>query len=196
MKKVVPRNAVLIPDEAKRKFEGILNDTYQWPQVMFDNSMATFEMLKRPDTVVVIAIVEDELVIIDEFQPHGTPKESFPKGRVDESDAAIISAAEREMREETGYSFQNYRIVRVQQPELKIEWFVYTLLAWGPSGKASPELDPGEKIVVRLESFEAVKELAVKDNGYLRNAKDLFMNLQDLDGLRSLPEFVGEEVDR
>lgn len=53
MKKVIPDNAVLVPDAAQHVFEGMIFDVYQWPQKLFDGSEHTFEMLKRPDTVVV-----------------------------------------------------------------------------------------------------------------------------------------------
>ncbi len=54
MNKTVPDDAILIPDSAKRMFEGIIFDVYQWKQTQFDGTTRDFEMLKRPDTVVIL----------------------------------------------------------------------------------------------------------------------------------------------
>jgi len=32
MKKTIPADAVLVPDDAKRVFNGMIFDVYQWPQ--------------------------------------------------------------------------------------------------------------------------------------------------------------------
>jgi len=48
---------------------------YQWPQKMFDGSTATFEMIKRPDTVQIIATVGNKILMTQEEQP--TQKRSF-----------------------------------------------------------------------------------------------------------------------
>ena len=105
MQKIVPDDSVLIPPEASRVFEGQIFDTYQWSQTMFDGSSHTFEMLKRPDTVTVMCVVDEKVLVIDEEQPHVGTRRSFPGGRVDDTDASVEAAAKREVLEETGYSF-------------------------------------------------------------------------------------------
>ena len=42
---------MVIPHNAKKVFNGILFDVYQWKQKMFDNSIKTFEMLKRKSSL-------------------------------------------------------------------------------------------------------------------------------------------------
>ncbi len=84
MKKTLPENAILLPDNAKKVFTGHIFDVYQWPQEMFDGSTKTFELLKRPDTVQIIAIDNGELVLVNDEQPGRTPRIHFPGGRVDE----------------------------------------------------------------------------------------------------------------
>ena len=70
MKKIVPSNAVLIPRHAKRVFKGEIFEVYQWPQEMFDGSIKTFEMVRRPDTVATIAVIEDKIIVLEEEQPN------------------------------------------------------------------------------------------------------------------------------
>ena len=52
-----------LPKNSKLVFKGDMFDTYQWPQKMFDGSTRTFEMLKRADTVHLIATTEDNKII-------------------------------------------------------------------------------------------------------------------------------------
>jgi hypothetical protein len=59
-----------IPKKARRVFKGVIFDVYHWPQKMFDNSTVTFEMLKRADTLQVIAITPDKkILLLKEQQP-------------------------------------------------------------------------------------------------------------------------------
>src|ERR1700733_8127048 len=100
MKKIIPPSAVLIPDQAKRVFKGEIFDVYQWPQTMFDGTAATFEMLKRPDTVQAIAVVDDKILVLNDEQPHRGARLTFPGGRADKSNESTDAAIKREVHEE------------------------------------------------------------------------------------------------
>jgi ADP-ribose pyrophosphatase len=197
MQKILPEDAILIPDQAQCVFKGEIYDVYQWPQTMFDGSSATFEMLKRADTVVSICLVGDKVIVLDDEQPHTGSRKSFPSGRVEDSDDSLQAAAEREVLEETGYRFKNWRLVRVEQPHLKIEWFVYLFLAWEPDGeKQPPEPDRGEKITLHELSFSELKELVLANKGLLGESLSLIEDINKSDELLSLPEFKGIVADR
>lgn len=196
MKKTIPEDAVLIPDKAEKVFSGQIFDVYQWPQAMFDGSSATFEMLKRPDTVTVICVVDNKILALDEEQPNSGLRKSFPGGRVDETDDGIIAAAQREVQEETGYSFKNWRLLKVWQPHTKLEWFIYLVLAWGPSNQQPTAHEPGEKITMKQISFEDVKSLVITKSGYLGESTAIFENVNSIEELLQVPEFQGQEVDR
>lgn len=196
MKKVIPEDSVLVPDEAKRVFEGKIFDTYQWQQELFDGSEHTFEMLKRTDTVSVICVVEDKILVIEDEQPHLGTRESFPGGRVDPEDLTIEAAAQREIVEETGYSFKNWRLIKVWQPYRKMEWFVHVWLAWDVADQIPPSVDPGEKITVEKLSIEDLKQKVMGRVGYLSESAPIFENIESIDQLLKLPEFSGQTVDR
>jgi ADP-ribose pyrophosphatase len=196
MTKIVPEDSVLVPDGAKRVFSGMIYDVYQWPQKMFDGSSRTFEMLKRPDTVTVICVVDDKVLIVDDEQPYRGLRETFPGGRVDKGDTSIEAAARREVLEETGYSFKNWRLVKVWQPHNKIEWFVHVLLAWELAGKQDPNPDIGEKITLRNLSFDELKSLAANKSGYPGGSTAIVEEVENLQQLLALPEFTGQTVDR
>lgn len=196
MKKVIPTNAVLIPEEALAVFHGQIFDVYQWPQTLFDGSSHTFEMLKRPDTVVAICIVDDQILVVDDEQPHFGSRKSFPGGRVDESDESVEAAMQREVAEETGYSFKHWRLIQVHQPHNKIEWFVYLFVAWDVESHNKPHLDPGEKIITQGYDFSELKTMALNKTGYIGDVKDLFNELTSTEQLLAVPEFQGQSIDR
>lgn len=62
MRKYVPDGAKLLPKEAKKVFSGVISEVYQWPQELFDGTTATFEMIKRPDTVKIVVVLTPEEV--------------------------------------------------------------------------------------------------------------------------------------
>lgn len=186
-----------MPDSAERVFKGEIFDVYQWPQTMFDGSSATFEMLKRPDTVVAICLVNDCILVLDDEQPHTGSRKSFPSGRVEPTDPSTLVAAQREVLEETGYAFKNWRLLKVQQPHLKIEWFVYLWLAWEPAGeKRAATPDIGEKLSLHDLTFDEVKTLVINKDGRMGESLSVLEEVQRLDQLLSLPEFQGQEADR
>ncbi len=195
MQKTVPNDAVLIPEQATCVFKGEIFDVYQWPQTLFDGSTETFEMLRRPDTVVVICIVDGKLLVLDEVQPHRGARRNFPGGRVDESDATIIDAAKREVHEETGYTFAQWKLIQVTQPVAKMEWFIHTILALDVTGKDDPHRDAGEQITERLMDFDEVKRMAAAGEGYLFESEDIFKQVSTVADLTHLPEFTGRTLD-
>lgn len=196
MKKTIPEDAVLLPDNAELKFEGKIFSVYQWPQPMFDGSEATFEMLKRTDTVNAICLVDNKILLLDDIQPHAGGRKSLPGGRVDKTDPSIEAAIKREVQEETGYSFNNWRLVKVIQPYAKMEWFVHTWLAWEVAAQQDQQLDAGEKITVSLVDLSTMQELIRRKAGYLHELSDIFYTIKSPADLLNLPEFKGQAADR
>lgn len=196
MKKLVPDDSVLIPDKAKLVFKGVIFDVYQWPQKLYDGRVKTFEMLSRADTTAAICIVDNKIIVLDDEQPHSASRKVFPAGRVEPEDEITLNAAKREVSEETGYSFNNWRLVKVSQPSKKIEWFVSVWLAWEPTEKTDQHLDGGEKITVSLMDFDEVKRMSMDSVGYLGTNQDLFRRVSSIDELLELPEYSGQTIDR
>jgi ADP-ribose pyrophosphatase YjhB (NUDIX family) len=197
MKKTLPPRARLIPENATRVFRGQIFDVYQWPQKMYDGSDATFEMLRRPDTIQVIGIKDGKVVMVNDEQPHRGPELTFPGGRADETDPSWLDAAQREMREETGYSFKNWRLISVRQSAQKIEHFVVWYLATDVTSQQAQQLDAGEKITVEEIGFsELHNRVFSPDYPSLNYAADLFREYETLDSLLQAPEFQGTKADR
>lgn len=156
--KPLPENANLIPENAKLVFKGILFDTYQWQQKMFDGSFQTFEMLRRPDTALVIAVDNDQIVLLNEEQPGGIVQNGrLPGGRI-ESGENPLEAAKREIVEELGEEYEKWALLEVKQPAIKIEWFTYVYVAVNKIAEQPTAHEAGEKIEIKRVSFEEFKE--------------------------------------
>ena len=152
-----------MPPNAKRVFQGVVFDVYQWQQKMFDGSYATFEKLKRKDTVVIIPITKDgKILITRQEQPGKEPFLSLAGGQIDEGEG-VFDAAKRELLEETGHEAYKWKLWMAHQPYSKIEWALYFFVAQDCIKIIDQELDPGERIVVEKVSFEDFTDVAVDE---------------------------------
>ncbi len=197
MKELVPKNAKLVPKGAERVFKGKIFDVYQWQQKMYDGTEKTFEMLKRPDTVEVIAIKNGKIVVLEEEQPDSPHSYyALPGGRHDVPGESTLVAAQRELLEEAGLRFKTWRLVNVVQPLSKSDWFIYRYLATDLDSEVAhaPEAD-GERIIVMEKTLDEVKQLlSTPKRGHL--PLELFSSLQSIEELVRMPTFEGREVDR
>lgn len=183
MRTIFPPNPSLIPKQAKCVFKGVIYSVYQWQQEMFDNTNATFEMLKRPDTVLVIPIIDDKILIAQELQPNYPIRLTrLLGGRHDHADETELQAAQRELLEETGLTFSDWRILNVTQPNRKIDQFVYTFVAKSKLSEEDKNLDNGEQITTKLVSLKELKTIATSPDSYLINSLELLgaANTEDL----------------
>lgn len=155
-----------IPAHAKRVFKGIIFDVYQWEQGMFDGTRAIFEKLKRPDTVVVFPVLPDgKIILTEQEQPGKVPFISAPCGRVEEGEDTL-TAAKRELLEESGYIAENFILWEARHPVSKIDWVVYVFVAKGLKKISDIEPDSGEKIKLMPLALEEVIEKATDENIY------------------------------
>ncbi len=189
MRNIIPKDAHLIPPQASRVFKGIIYDTYQWQQKLFDGSEKTFEMLRRPDTVKVIAVKDNRLVVLEQEQPNQASFCDIPGGMHDNEHESEMDAAKRELLEETGLTFGTWRLLEVTQPNYKIEQFVYIFLATDFESETEPHLDAGEKIEVKLLDLEEVKAmLDSPKNRYL--PKEILRRVDSIDELLTLAPYT------
>lgn len=152
----------MIPPNAKKVFDGEIFEVWQWEQSLYDGSVQMFERLRRPDTAQVLAVVGERIVVLSQEQPHRTqPYTSLPGGRCEKNEDPLL-CAQRELLEETGYASDDWVLLHQNQPAAKIEWTVFTYIARNCRQKTEPHLDAGEKITVRLLTFDEL--LALPDD--------------------------------
>jgi 8-oxo-dGTP pyrophosphatase MutT (NUDIX family) len=188
MRTVLPTRHRLLPPEAKLVFKGIIFDVYHWPQKMYDGTTETFEMLKRPDTVLVIAVRDDKIVILEEDQVSVGHFCGIPGGRNDRESEDELDAAKRELAEEAGLTFKTWKLLSVKQPHPKIDHFVYHFLATDFDKEVPRRLDNGEKTEVTLRDLAKVQSLV--DSPWARNiGQGILDKVSSLDELLMLPEY-------
>ncbi len=189
MRKIIPPNARLVPHNAELVFKGIIHEVYQWQQKMYDGTYETFEMLKRPDTVKVIAVKDGKLVILKQTQPDD--EEYFydvPGGRHDDESEDELQAAQRELLEETGMSFREWKLLTVRTAGGKVDQLIYTFLASEFVDQVDQRLDAGEKIELHLMTLEEVKELSKAANARFLPS-EILNQIDTIDQLLTLPEY-------
>ncbi|MBD3363571.1 NUDIX domain-containing protein [Candidatus Dojkabacteria bacterium] len=159
-----PKSKQPIPEHAKKVFEGVIFDVYQWEQEQFDGSKATFEKLKRPDTADVIAVTEQKEVVLTKQKFPGRKEFiGLPGGRIDDNEKPIV-AAKRELLEETGYVASEINLWYAYRPMEKIDWVIYIFIAKGCKRNEKPNPDPGEKIMIETVTIDEFIEMATSDN--------------------------------
>jgi ADP-ribose pyrophosphatase len=191
MRTILPPKYRLLPEDATCVFKGKIFDVYQWEQELYDGTTATYEMLKRPDTLQIFAIKDGKLVVLKEEQPSMGPAfYGLPGGRHDVEGETELQAAQRELREETGMEFKDWKLIKVAQPYSKIEWFMYYFVATGFESAGPIHLDAGEKIeVMLLDPDEAIK--LAKGDSSRHLPMEFIENLKSFDELADLPEYKG-----
>lgn len=155
-----------IPETAKLVFKGKIFDVYQWEQVLFNGSTATFEALKRPNTIQVIPTVGDpstgsgqvKILLALEEQPNKPLCNSFFGGRAEEGEEPLFTA-KRELLEETGLESDDWELIKTYESEGKIQWETHLFIARNCRKVAEQNLDAGEKIEVKEVDFDEFLEI-------------------------------------
>lgn len=149
----------IIPDTAKRVFEGVIFDIYQWDQELYDGTTEVFEKAVRPDTAVIFPILPDgNILLVEDTQPDRGMIVTAPAGKVEDGETPQETAC-RELLEETGYSVDDAELLYSFQPERKLDYKVYVFVGHGAKQVKEPMPEPGEKIVLKPISFDELVEL-------------------------------------
>lgn len=151
-----------IPNNAKRVFKGIIFDVYHWEQKMFDGSTATFEMLKRPNTIEIIATQGDKIFLSHQSQPNKPDFYSLFGGRGEENEEPLVTA-KRELLEESGLESDDWELLKVYEPMHKIDWQLYMFVAKNCKKVSQQKLDAGEKIEMVECTFDEFIKIVESD---------------------------------
>lgn len=174
-----------LPPEAKQVFKGIIFDVYQWQQQMFDGSTATFEMLKRVNTVQVIAIQDGKICLAHQSQPTKKDFYSLLGGRCEVAEDPLV-AAKRELLEESGLSSVEWELIKIHQPSHKIDWEIYFYIAKNCQKVAEQKLDAGEQIEIKTCTFDEFIAAVLSDQFW---GDELVLDLLKMKDKGTLAEF-------
>jgi 8-oxo-dGTP pyrophosphatase MutT (NUDIX family) len=138
----------------------------QWISVRADDcitpsgvEIAPFYLLEYPDWVHVAAIdTEDHVLLVRQFRRgYGGPTLELPGGVVDAADNDPLTAAVRELMEETGYTGESLRLLASLSPNLATHTNrVHVVLAHPARGVGHATPEPSENItLVRVLAADA-----------------------------------------
>ena len=144
-----PKNKQRRPSSARIVFNGALFKVWCWEQKLPSGRISTFETLQRPDTVLVIPVLDDgRVILIEETQPGMKKKLNAIGGRVEPGELPE-EAVKRELLEESGYEAQELRLWDAWQPVDKIDWAVYLYVAHGLKVATLKNSNPDELTKIR-----------------------------------------------
>lgn len=174
-----------VPPQAKKVFQGKIFSVYQWEQEMFDGTTETFEMLKRANTIQIVATQGDKILMSRQSQPHKHDYYSLYGGRAEENEEPLVTA-KRELLEESGLESSDWELFQVIEPVHKIDWEIYYFIARNCQKTSEPHLDSGEKIEEISLTFDEFNKL-IEEDDYL--AKDLGRTLLRMEKEGKLEDF-------
>jgi 8-oxo-dGDP phosphatase len=142
----------------------------RWISVRADDCMtaegiriAPFYVLEYPDWVQVVALDDEDHVLLVEQYRHGLGSTSLelPAGGVEPTDPDPLKAAARELAEETGFVADDWRYIGAVSPNAaNHNNRAHIVLALGASFQKRPENNPAERMnVIRMPVAEAVRRV-------------------------------------
>lgn len=142
-----------IPREAKKMFQGEKYSVWQWEQKLYDGSTATFEGIKRADTVQVFGVLPDNsIILVDDLQPHRDAVITPAGGAVEEGEEPA-EAGKREFLEETGYEVGTLVPWYSYRPGATTESTIHVYIGRDLKNTGKQSLEPGENIKVIKYTF-------------------------------------------
>lgn len=163
-----------LPKGAKKVFQGIIFDIYQWEQEQFNGTYKTFELVKRKDSVQIIATHKEKIMLFNEEQPFMGKFISLPGGICEDEDP--IKDVKRELEEETGMRSKEIEHWKTTNMSSKVQWKNHYYFARNCEIKTQKRLEAGEKIEPFFVDFEEFIQIVLSKE--FRNKEFTYMMMK------------------
>lgn len=137
--------------------------TVKHQEVIFaDGTNTTYEYCERPDSVSILAFNgKGELLLIKEKRVNYKKNTWFlPSGRMDHEGESPRQAAQRELREETGYRAKKMKLIHKKSPSNTLIWNIYVFAARDLVIDPLPK-DKGEEIETHFVPLKKAVQMAL-----------------------------------
>jgi ADP-ribose pyrophosphatase len=144
------------------KYQGKIFTIREREVTFADSSKDIYEYCERPNSVSILAFNDkNEILLIREYR-HNYHKTVWflPSGRIDHKSDTPRSAAQRELREETGYRAKKMKLVAKKSPSNTILWNLYIFAAKNLVQDPLP-MDRGEIIKPFFVPFKKAVQMAL-----------------------------------
>jgi ADP-ribose pyrophosphatase len=146
----------------------VRKDTCETPQGKIVDPYYVYEF---PTWVTALALTEDGKVILERQYRHalGEVCIEIPGGCVDDTDQDLEAAIQRELLEETGYSFSSCEYLgKASSNPSTNNNLMHMFLAKGGKKVASQELDHNEEIEIDLVTIDELKQM-IRENKIIQS---------------------------
>jgi ADP-ribose pyrophosphatase len=154
--------APTIPKHAKVVFKGIRFDVYHWRQRLRNGSYTTFEGVRRHYGVRVLPVIGNKIFVAKERLIDGRTIIGTFGGLVEKNESPL-SAAKRELLEESGLKSKRWKLIQVEEPirpEGVIDWKAYLFIARDCKKVARQKLDISEDIEIKAVTLEQLLQIS------------------------------------
>lgn len=179
-----------IPEHATLVFKGVLFDTWQWEQELFDGSFTTFEAVVRKGSTQLICVVEEKLLLYEEEQPIRGKFISLPGGHLDDADETPLTGAKRELLEEMGME-GDFELMMETKLFSNIIWPTYYYIVKNCKIIQEHQREAGEKINPILLSFDEFILYTQREDFRNKEFQKYIKELINRDNLNELKEKLG-----
>ena len=161
--------------------------------VLPNGKTAKREVIEHPGGVGVLPIDKNgDCLLVRQFRyPYMEETLEIPAGKRDkDGDSDPLACGKRELKEETGLSFKNWKLISAEQRESKEDRIIYTFVATDFESETEQSLDQGgeeiEVLEVTLEELKAMKGRPDAKHLHLER----FDEINSIKDLQNLPSLV------
>lgn len=123
---------------------------------MYNGTMTTFELAQKQDSVLILAVQDNKIIVTQEENPSSvSTNRRLPGGRMDPGETDPLLSAKRELLEETWLVSDQRELFATYNTDQKLLYTKHVFIAKDCRKVAQQSLDGGEKIILHAYTFDA-----------------------------------------